>query len=193
MNPRYSIITPTFVRKSLVRCCESVAEQTCTDWEHHIWIDATDFDQSFIRSLEHPQRIFHICNHPHRDWGHSCRRNAWDSTFGEYVYYLDDDNILAHPRVLENMKAVTQDWAVFPILRLGEKFFFDPPSYCHVDTGSVLVKREFARWTESTHHDADWDFVKALMKDHPQYQTFPDWEPVMVIRMVSNGGPGPDL
>lgn len=184
---RYSIITPSIQRESLVQCVESVNAQTCTDWEHHIWLDVIDIDVKLINSLAHPQRAFYTCEFPHRNYGHTCRRNAREHVSGDYCHFLDDDNALAHPGVLEQMKAVTADWALFPIIREGQRFFSDPPSYGHVDTGSVLVKREFAQWTESTRYEADWDFISKLMAEHPNYQAFPDVEPIMVMSRISRG------
>ncbi len=187
LNPRYSIVTPTIQRQSLIACCQSVDSQSCTDWQHVCVVDCEQWNLSLMAKISHPQRIITKCGHRHNDFGHSCTRNAYHMLTGDYVHRLDDDNILAHPHVLEQMKVVTADWALFPIERLGERFFCDPPQYGHVDTGSVLVKREFAQWTDSTRYEADWDFISKLMAEHPNYQAFPDMDPIMILPVVSRG------
>jgi len=36
---RYTIVTPTICRQSLLRLCESIDSQTQSDWEHLVVID----------------------------------------------------------------------------------------------------------------------------------------------------------
>jgi hypothetical protein len=189
MKPHFVIVTPSIQRDSLLDCCKSVEMQTYTSWIHWIIIDLQHHEIDFakLQLTMHQQRHYRYCNTRHNDFGHTCTREIYPYLNAEYVHRLDDDNTFAHPKVLEQMTAVTADWGLFPIIREGERFYSDPPRYGHVDTGSVIVKREFAQWPASTRYEADWDFVEGLMKNHPNYQAFPDVDPIMVMGRISRG------
>jgi glycosyltransferase involved in cell wall biosynthesis len=167
--PRYTIITPTILRGSLEKTCDSVNSQTCGDWEHIIVVDGPE--QIIPYPINHHQRHFVWCDERHNDWGNTCRRNVWKNALGDYVYYLDDDNYLADDRVLEEFNTVTADWAIFPILKphFGGMHFFCPPVVGGTDTGSFIVKREFAQWPETlpgTAAGADGRFAQKLKETH---------------------------
>ena len=165
--PRYSIITPTILRPSLVQTCESVDNQVCTDWEHIVAVDG--IEESVPEEIIHDQRKIIYCTTPHKNWGNTCRHDAWKYATGEYVYYLDDDNILADDRVLEDLKIVKDDWAIFPIIKKkwGGMHFFCPPMRGFTDAGSILVKREIGRYPNSPDYDADGQLVEQLRATHP--------------------------
>jgi O-antigen biosynthesis protein len=176
---RYTIITPTILRSSLLIACESVNNQTCKDWEHIVIVDC-DMSSDIIEKIAHPQRRLLRCNEAHRDWGHTCVHNVWIEAKGDYVYRLDDDNYLADKNVLEDLKIVTLPWAIFPILRLGKRFFYDPPGIKKTDSGSFLVRRDVARFPGLSRYDADGVFVEELEKKYP-YQSLGDMRPLMVM------------
>lgn len=176
---RYTIVTPTVLRESLVRCCASVNSQSSTDWEHIVMVD-TELSTDILTRIEHPQRRIIRCDRPHRNWGHTCRHNAASFSRGDYLYHLDDDNRLAHDDVLKEMECVTADWALFPIECHGERFFYDPPERLKVDTGSILLKRGAACWPDLPYYDTDGRFIEQLVKQLP-YQAFPDLRPIMVM------------
>jgi hypothetical protein len=173
---RYSVVTPTILRESLIRCCKSVDLQTSKDWEHIVVIDHRS---PFYHVEQHPQRTFIWCAGEHKDWGNTCRRSVYPLLRGDYVYYLDDDNWLANENALRDLECVTAPWALFPIFLHAYPFFHDPPSLGHVDSGNVLIKREFAQWPESQKYEADFELVESLLKSQP-YQSFPSMNPVMV-------------
>ena len=102
--------------------------------------------------------------------------------------YLDDDNFLADNRILEDMAtALTADWGLFPILRHGQQFFTDPPRCCHADTANIVVKREIGRWPNIPDYTADGIWIDALVKDHPAYQAFPGFRPIVIMEKSSEG------
>lgn len=175
---RYTIITPTVLRDSLLKTCESVNVQTCADWQHIVMVDCAPKPEMLER-IEHPQRIIAFCDKPHHNGGNTCRHNAWELATGDMVFYLDDDNYLADERVLEDLKVVTTPWALFPILRHGKRFMFDPPKPCYVDTGNVIARRDIARWPDIEAYCSDGVWVEGL-KQYP-YQAFPDFRPIMVM------------
>lgn len=144
--------------------------------------DGEDNGSDLIDAIAHPQRTVVRCERPHRNWGHSCRHRAWPRLRGDYVYCLDDDNYLAHDDVLEVLKTVTAPWAIFPIRRLGERFFSDPPGMKKTDTGSILVRRELGPWPDGGKYETDGLFVEALRKKYP-YQALPGGE-LMIMPVV---------
>lgn len=64
---RYTILTPTLLRPSLLRACESVNSQTCTSWSHIVIVDSEISDDT-IAKIAHPQRTIVRCEQPHNDW-----------------------------------------------------------------------------------------------------------------------------
>lgn len=185
---RYSIITPTLCRESLLRACESVDFQTNTDWEHIVMVDRY-MDNHVLSKIVHPQRFIHYCDRTHADSGNTCRRNAYAYAHGDYVYYLDDDNRLSHDGVLQQFDAVIQEWALFPILRFGERFLLLPPGVDRTDTANFIVKREFAQWPVvapiDTYH-ADGVFARQLLQQFGEGQRL-DIGPVLVMEAANKG------
>lgn len=175
---RYTIITPTVQRESLLKTCESVTNQTCTEWQHIVMVDC-EVGLPILSAITHPQRLIVKCPKAHHNGGNTCRHTAWELAQGEYVYYLDDDNFLADERVLEDLKIVTTPWSLFPILRHGFRFFYDPPQPCYVDTGNVIARRDIGRWPDIEAYCSDGVWVEGL-KQYP-YQAFPDFRPIMVM------------
>lgn len=176
---RYTIITPTVLRHSLLRTCESVDQQACTDWQHLVMVDCDITDNAILKHIAHPHRQIVQCLTAHHNGGNTCRHNAWDRALGEYLFYLDDDNWFTDDNILEDLKIVTTPWALFPILRHGQRFFCDPPSPCYVDTGNVIARREIGLWPDIEAYCSDGVWVDGL-KQYP-YQAFPDFRPIMVM------------
>jgi len=185
MTPHFTIITPTVLRPSLLRACESVNTQTFTSWQHIILLDC-EISDDLIGKIAHRQRQVYRCERPHQNWGHTCRHAAYGLVKGDFIYHLDDDNFFPDNKVLEDLKDVQAPWAIFPILRYGEKFFNDPPGKRKTDTGSFIVKREYGKWIDSPAYDTDGDVVEQLLRNHPNYQSLPDMRPLMV--MEKSGG-----
>lgn len=186
---KFSIITPTLQRHSLVRCCESVATQTYRAWEHIIMADAHEFNYDLMKPLCRPDRMILKCDHPHANFGNTCRHNAWAHATGDYVCYLDDDNYFADANVLQDLVLALKDspeWALFPILRHGQVFYTDPPRSCHADTANVVVKREIGRWPNGPEYTMDGIWIDALVRDH-KYQAFPKFRPIVVMESSNEG------
>lgn len=194
---RYSIITPTLARPTLRRLCDSIDAQTAANsWEHLIAVDMPlVFDKvraSIIESIpKDPRRRIFRCGKNHNNYGNTCRWKMWEYATGDYILYADDDNYLADPLALERLDSITADWALFPMLRHGERFFHDPPTFSKLDTGNLLIKREHGRWpdipggltpgrTISLGYSADWSLAERLMQSHA-YQALPDLQPVVVM------------
>ena len=188
---RISIITPTLQRESLVRCCESINNQTLKSWTHIVQMDCADEDlnSDLMFRLAHPQRLFFCCGQKHGNYGNRCRHLAWEHAAGEYLIYLDDDNFLADDKILEDISIALADdpkWAIFPIHRHGWYFFHDPPGMCMIDTLNVVVQREIGRWPDIEPREADGYWVEALKDKYP-YAAFPQFRPIGIMETSSNG------
>jgi hypothetical protein len=192
VTPYFSIITPSLQRQSLLRTCESVNTQTFKKWQHVVALDVAILDEELFRRIDHPQRFVYQCDYPHRNYGNTCRHKAWEFATGEYVLGLDDDNWLDGNRVLEDIHSALTgplfdppDWAIFPIMRHGQRFFHDPPGLCMTDTANVVARREIARWPNVPDYTADGHLVEGLKK-YP-YMAFPMFRPIVVMPKSSEG------
>jgi len=186
-HPIFTIITPTLQRASLVNTCASVNAQTFASWKHIVIVDQDTLNLSLLHTIRHPQRLILLCDRPHKDGGNTCRHNAWETASGEWVIYLDDDNYLADERILEDIYATIKDvpyWALFPILRLGQRFYTNPPQSCHVDTLNVVVRREIAQWPQTDAYGSDGIFIEDLAKKYP-YAAFPEFRPIAILPKIS--------
>lgn len=187
---RFSVITPTLQRESLLRTCASIDSQSHTDWQHVVMIDCDTVNEDILTKISHPQRLVLQCPSPHRNFGNSCRRNAWEHTKGDYVLHTDDDNFLADENIFKDMAHVLKDsekdWALFPILRHGQWFYTDPPRTCHVDTANMVIRREFAQWPDGPEYTMDGIFCERLVRDH-EYDAYPHFRPIVVMPSSSEG------
>ena len=119
-------------------------------------VDSEKADVALWRKIDDPRREFFHCENPHQNGGNTCRHDAFEHAKGDYVYYLDDDNFLADENVLQDVHSalwgkvadtlILPAWGLFPITRLGERFYSDPPRPCHVDTLNVILRRDIAQW-----------------------------------------------
>jgi glycosyltransferase involved in cell wall biosynthesis len=186
-NPIFTIITPTLQRASLINTCASVNAQTCNSWEHIVVVDQDTLNLSLLHTVRHPQRLILQCDRSHKDGGNTCRHNAWKTANGEWFFYLDDDNYLADDHILEDIYSAIKDvsyWALFPIFRLNQRFYTDPPQSCHVDTLNVVVRKEIAQWPQTDAYGSDGIFIENLVNKYP-YTAFPDFRPIAILPKIS--------
>lgn len=184
---RYTIITPTLLRDTLHRLCESIERQTYSDWQHVVVVDVNPLlvDESMIDQIEHPQRLMLLCGQAHRDSGNTCRRNGWDYAQGDYVFYIDDDNYFADDDVLETLRFVTQPVALFPLLFMGEQGPVEPVSVGSSDGNQLLVRRDIGRWPNLKGTDTDGIFIRDLTDAFP-YDVYEE-RPLVVYEYARHG------
>jgi glycosyltransferase involved in cell wall biosynthesis len=181
---RYSIVTPTLVRPTLVRTCESIDKQTNGDWEHIIMVDVplvfNPEKQKIIDSISgDPRRKIFRCGAAHKNYGNTCRHNAFDKLKGDYILYLDCDDYLADDRVFETLEQVTKMWAIFPITRCGNLWFCDPPGMCKTGSGMFIYRRFLGlKYPDTSDYTADGALVEQL-KAFP-YQSLGHERPLVV-------------
>ncbi len=189
MRPTFSILTPTLQRDSLLKMCESIDRQTFTAWQHVVAVDCEEWNRPLMAKIAHPQRVLIKCPFPHRNYGNSCRNNAWEYATGEWIWHLDDDNWASDSHVLADLAEAlegVEHWAIFPIKRHGVRFFNDPPGLCMTDTMNVVVRRERGRWPDGPEYVMDGLWVEALKAKYP-YRAFPDFPPIGVMPKSSEG------
>jgi len=190
---KFSIITPTVQRRSLLNTCTSVEMQTFSNWEHLVQIDSATLNEELLGIIRHPQRIIGQCAVSHRNGGNTCRHLAWSMATGDWVLHLDDDNHLADPHILADLatalEGVEEQWCLFPILRHGLPFYFDPPVPNYFDTANAVVRREVGRWPDIDDYASDGVWVNALREKYP-YRAFPTFRPIVVMPTSSFGAGG---
>jgi hypothetical protein len=196
MKPFFTIITPTILRPSLQKMCETLDAQRFYDWQHLIYLDrkvATDDQRTILLSIEHPQREVIPCDKEYCNFGNTPRNLAWNFATGKYLLYIDDDNFLMHDDAFSDLATEISDsdypdWGIFPMWRHGRPFFHDPPRSCYVDTANLYVKREIGRWPDIDAYTADGILIEELIS-HPEYsyKALPDVRPMINMPYSSEG------
>ncbi len=188
---KISIITPTLQRESLRRCCESIDRQSYMDWEHIVVADSDQKDYTIWdwHQIRDEKRLLMRSPKPTRNFGNTQRHIAWQFTDGDFIMYLDDDNYLADENVLRDIATAVSDveyWAIFPILRHGRHFFYDPPGSCYVDTANMVIRREIGQWPNRDEYTLDGIFCDELKAKYP-YAAFPNMRPIVVMETSGRG------
>ncbi len=188
---KFSIITPTLQRDSLVACCQSVDSQTYSDWKHIVFVDAERFNEERTDALENSQRVFLCYGRRHNNFGNKPRHLAWEYAEGEYVVYLDDDNTFFHPKALADVAASLDgagrpDWAIFPIMRFGQRFCSSTPGVCHTDSANMVIRREIARWPDINDYTADGILAAQLREKYP-FVVFDSVAPIINVPVQGKG------
>ena len=174
-----TIITRCYKRpRMLGKCIASLERQTCQDWQH-----ITIVDEIGIGIPETFRRM---------------AKRDWSDVQGEYVYFLDDDNLLADVESVRWLRDITQGGTDMLIFRaeIGDKILPDrahwgwPPVFRHIDLGCAIVQRDVffqAAKSFGARYEGDYDYLSAaykLAKTH-------DWlnRCVMRAQQVSHGAP----
>ena len=187
---RYTVITPTLCRESLIRACESLDAQTNGDWQHLIAVDVPLVVDARARSVidrvkKDPRRQIIRCGKQHRNFGNTCRHNLQALAHGDYLLYLDDDNFYADADVLKTLEDVTERWAIYPLLRVGVERMDIPPGKCKTDAGQIIHRRGLTMWPDNDKYAADGDMIEDLISKAP-YQILRT-RPLLVYEQTSRG------
>jgi glycosyltransferase involved in cell wall biosynthesis len=168
---RYSIITPTLARESLLKTCESIDNQNNSDWQHIVMVDvaliAFPEKKKVIDAVrKDPRRKIVRCGKQHKDFGNTCRYNAYEYCSGDYVLFLDDDDVYADNKVLETLNQVTKPWATFPTLKQGV-YYSSEPGLNRMGSGMFMHRREIGRYPCASHLEGYEEIIARLK---PSYQ-----------------------
>lgn len=116
--PTFSIITATHNRPELLeRMIESVLGQTFTDWELIITDDSTNKETAhFIQKYKIDPRIIYQRNTNNEGLPYS-RNRSLDRSSGEWITFLDDDDLYINNNVLHTVIPILQEskikWVAF--------------------------------------------------------------------------------
>jgi glycosyltransferase involved in cell wall biosynthesis len=166
INGRVSVITPTYKRLAMLKeAVESVRAQTHPDWEHLIVADGHDVEvEDYIANLK-DERIRYHYTWPMRIMGNYQRNYALRFATGEYVLYLDDDNII-YPECLASMTAGFVDsevgYVIAPIRYGGGTMRPAPPvRFGEIDLLNYMLRTRFAVRVggQNRHFGADYYLI----------------------------------
>ncbi len=120
--PQVSIIVPLYNRVDLIgETINSVLKQTFNNWELIIVDDgSTDGSYEYIKSLSEKESRIKLSKRDRAPKGApTCRNIGLDKARGDYVIYLDSDDLLASHCLEQRIEAMQQysdhDFIVFPI------------------------------------------------------------------------------
>jgi glycosyltransferase involved in cell wall biosynthesis len=147
MNPLISIITPSFNRADIVHeTAQSIFNQTYPYWEWVIVDDgSTDNSWEILQQFAQKDERVKIFQRNREPKGAcTCRNIAVENCAGDYVLFLDTDDLLASFCLEQRAKAVAKspesDFVVFPML-LFKKQPDDLKLLWNIDTNEDDVER----------------------------------------------------
>lgn len=174
----FNIITPTVLRPSLIRLCESINNQTYTKWKHIVLIDYLNPQNiSILKDLTHENRKLILYNplkksgYPAsevRVYGYNFLDCGYCDYFDpQYTLYIDDDDYyieeafeLLYNFILENN---FPNWGLFPAKRLGQKFYFPHDIRLGRVMGTQLYHNSNLEvWPKENMQCDDWETIKTL-------------------------------
>lgn len=194
---KFSIITPTILRDSLVETCKSIDMQDYKDWEHIVMIDTSALRPDLTDKIRHPNRRTYRCESPHKNYGNTCRHNAYLKCRGDYIIYIDDDDVFlsgAFRKIVNEIKEKRPNAAVFPAIRYGEKFFNLPPASCMTVTGQYIhkpiINGKKVQWprvaTGNMNYLVDGKFIESIKK-LTEFTPICVNEPLVLIKESNHG------
>jgi len=149
-TPIVSIVTPNFNKGQFVEeCIRSVMGQTLLDWEL-LFIDdfSTDGSDELAKNLSViDERLIYQQNQGKKG-ASSCRNQGLASAKGEYVMFLDSDDLLTPDCLERRVKAMELnpdlDYTVFP-MGLFHKVLGDSDIICNIPTDEDPLHRFLKR------------------------------------------------
>ena len=158
-NKMVSIILPVFnAERFLSQCLDSILRQTYQDWEL-IAVDDGSKDGSIeiLKSYEKRDNRIHIISKENE--GVSIARNvALEQTHGDYIYFVDSDDIVMPEALMILVKAMDSNKATFvksdflPIDEQGKQVFINKKQ---------VIRRRY----DGKVMDSENFFKKILMKE----------------------------
>ena len=174
---RVTVITPTYKRdpRILKRAMGCMLMQTVEDWEMLVCSDGGNEPEAraVVEDIGDSRITYHhLDDKVDGDYGNRCRSRMLSESAGEFILFLDDDNIVL-PDYLEKMihavEKSQRDFAVCYIMHFGplnESVVGKPPlvlkgdpvSLYHIDPLQVLVRR-------GPMQDVGWDIDRGYLAD----------------------------
>lgn len=160
---KVTIITPTYNTKleELDRCLDSVQRQTYRDFEQIICTDGPPDPvvAAAIANRNDPRLRYRWTTDHYGGWGHAVRRAMMLVAGGDYLCFLDDDNIIfptyldkmltalggSHPDCAFAICAIVHYGPVIPELGRTPIVLMGEPKAQLIDTLQVVVERQAMR------------------------------------------------
>ncbi len=166
-----SVITPTCRRlDKLKEAIDSVRRQSYEKWEHIIVSDGYDSEvKEYIKHLE-DKRIKYFSTFGINIWGNYQRNYALIHASGEYVLYLDDDNVIfkdALKHMIEGFTSDDIDYVIAPI-QYGERVMKPTFDFKHgdIDLLNYMLRRKtvIKIGGQNVHNSADFFLISEVRK-----------------------------
>jgi len=146
-------------------------------------------DSRLLEDIAQPlrgRRKIYFCDKRHKNFGNTCRRNAFEKATGDYILQIDDDDYQSDSEVLRTLECVVETWAIFPTLSRGKKTHCDPPSKGHTGSAMFMYRRDTGiRFPDNDHYAADGEVVEELKKKYA-YQAL-NIRPLVIYPWANHG------
>lgn len=171
---KVTIITPTYNRlEKLKEAIASVLGQSYTKWEHIIVSDSYDKNvKELIERINDPRIQYHY-TYKLNVMGNYQRNYALKYATGEYILYLDDDNIIYENCLRTMISGFTSaeiGYVICPINYVDTiKYPKEGFKYREIDLLNYMVRRKLVEkvWGQCVHAIADYmliDKVRSISK-----------------------------
>jgi glycosyltransferase involved in cell wall biosynthesis len=163
MRSSVSVITPTIHRDiaTVERCVASVRSQLYQEWEHIVCSDGENEQEvsALCHGIREGRLLYYWSPEPQGHYGAGIRQRMHRYAKGDYLMYLDDDNIIFPDYMTKMVKALDDNpnagFAVCHIVHMGPlpSSMGDPPKIVtgspprlqNIDTLQVMVRAEVAK------------------------------------------------
>lgn len=196
---KLTIITPTILRTTLANCIDSVAMQTFRDYEHLIIVDRPDIVPPDSPTLMGPNIRWVMLGRSYGFFGNVPRRIGAQAALGEYITYLDDDDIyIEETAVAVAMKRLQETGALWGTTQMIVEYNKRPVVFSGLEAkvGSTGTNQIWHRrvmpdglqpaFPESKEYTADGVFAAELARQYGPPTALSD-HPVVSVRGVGGG------
>ena len=197
---KLSIITPTILRTTLTKCIESVAMQSYQDYEHILVVDRPDTVIPENPEWMSPRIRWVMCGRHHNNYGNTPRRLGVQAALGEYITYLDDDDLyLMDSSIGGAMRSLEkQGWPVWGCVQMVVNYDKRPAVFtgmppvrgkvgsCMIWHRRVMLDGAMPMFPDSKEYTADGIFAEELAAKYGNPAILSD-EPVVCVSGVGGG------
>jgi glycosyltransferase involved in cell wall biosynthesis len=192
MKPLVSILIPAYNSAPwIAETIRSVVNQTWSNKEIIVVVDDGCTDQTLVVARQFASKTVSVVTRPHQSVA-AARNEAFDISQGDYIQWLDADDLLAPNKIALQMQAAEQiasrrtllsaEWAFF-FFRTSKAKFNPTSLWCdlppdewllrkmgngdHMQPATWLVRREIieaaGRWNEDLRVDEDGEYFCRLV------------------------------
>ncbi len=166
---KVTVVTPTYKRlKPLAEAIESVQRQTYSNWEHIVVSDGYDGEARDLIRQTNDSRVHYYYTSHMNIMGNYQRNFALNYATGEFLIYLDDDNILyanALSSMVSGFSSNDIGYVIGPILYgkniVNPKY---PFKWGKIDLLNYMLRRDIVErvWGQSMHACADFYLIEKI-------------------------------